>query len=457
MLGLKLAVMPREYKRKTNRASYIEDDLKSAIDQVKAGAPLQTTAKRYGISARTLRRHRDGKVSCPGKVKLGRFNPTINEEYEAALASKMSMFGLTTKDVRRLAYDFTTQMNVKHRFNVESKMAGPDWLDAAADTWMVANRGRKISFNDIAEIFCVAYDKVATVEKSVNGFRVCGLWPFNDHIFSDEDFVEVTTDEHSTSLPQEVQGLAFQEDQQSVGLPTTQQSVSLQVTPQVTEPQTTQQSVGSQTTQKIVSPQPNQQIVESQGIPHIFTPSTQQSVQSQRNQTDRETLDNEHVDELILDHDTPSTSANAMAQDILTAKRVLFELCTPKPNQARSNAKPQRKRKTNPEKSQLLTSSPFKAILMGKRKGNKNQKKTAPAPKRKAAGKRSKRINVYESDSDEETWPCLVCGEPYSNSKPGEKWIQCTICKLWAHEACTLGEFLYICQNCTSEDDDELF
>ena len=214
--------------------------------------------------------------------------------------------------------------------------------NAAADTWMVANRGRKISFNDIAEIFCVAYNKVATVEKSVNGFRVCGLWPFNDHVFSDEDFVEVTTDEHSTSLLQEVQGLAFQEDQQSVGLPTTQQSVSLQVTPQVTEPQTTQQSVGPQTTQKIVSPQPTQQIVESQGIPQIFTPSTQQSVQSERNQTDREALDNEHVDELILDHDTPSTSANAMAQNILTAKRVLFELCTPKPNQARSNAKPQR-------------------------------------------------------------------------------------------------------------------
>ena len=38
------------------------------------------------------------------------------------------LFGLTTKDVRRLAFDFETQMNIKHRFNINIKMAGPDWL-----------------------------------------------------------------------------------------------------------------------------------------------------------------------------------------------------------------------------------------------------------------------------------------------------------------------------------------
>ena len=37
------------------------------------------------------------------------------------------------------------------------------------DTWMIAHRGKKIS------IMTVAYNKVATVEKSVNGFRKCGL------------------------------------------------------------------------------------------------------------------------------------------------------------------------------------------------------------------------------------------------------------------------------------------
>ena len=34
----------------------------------------------------------------------------------------------TTKDLRRLAFDFTTQMNIQHRFNTEIRMAGYDWL-----------------------------------------------------------------------------------------------------------------------------------------------------------------------------------------------------------------------------------------------------------------------------------------------------------------------------------------
>ena len=39
-----------------------------------------------------------------------------------------SLFGLTTKDLRRLAFDFATQMNIQHRFNTEIRMAGYDWL-----------------------------------------------------------------------------------------------------------------------------------------------------------------------------------------------------------------------------------------------------------------------------------------------------------------------------------------
>ena len=397
--------MPRFYICKTSRASYTSDDLKRAIADVKSGAALLPTAKKYGIAARTLRRHKNNQVANPGHVQLGRFRPDINAEYEAQLVSiiqdmEKKLFGLTTKDVRRLAFDFATQMNIKHRFNTNMKMAGPDWLqgflsrhpqlsirkpqptniaravgfnkeqvehffkifqsiltshsyspirvwnmdeteisnvhkpaniiatkgakavgkmtsgekgktitvicatnavgtyippmfifprkrmvellmhnaptgalghctesgwtdeqsflkwlkhfttiakpskeekhiiilgghhshktleavkytqlngielltlplhcthrmqpldraffkplksayNAAADTWLIANYGKRISFYDVAEIFATAYNKTASVEKSVNGFRACGLWPYNDAVFSDEDF-----------------------------------------------------------------------------------------------------------------------------------------------------------------------------------------------------------------------------------------------------------------------------
>ena len=42
----------------------------------------------------------------------------------------------------------------------------------------------------MAGIFTTAYNKSAAIEKAVNGLRVCGLWPFNDQIFDEEDFIE---------------------------------------------------------------------------------------------------------------------------------------------------------------------------------------------------------------------------------------------------------------------------
>ena len=72
-------------------------------------------------------------MANPGHVQLDRSRPDINAEYEAQLVSiiqdmEKKLFGLTTKDVRLLAFDFATQMNIKHRFNTNMKMAGPDWL-----------------------------------------------------------------------------------------------------------------------------------------------------------------------------------------------------------------------------------------------------------------------------------------------------------------------------------------
>ena len=38
------------------------------------------------------------------------------------------LYGLSTVDIRRLAYEFAEKLGVKHRFRHESKMAGKEWL-----------------------------------------------------------------------------------------------------------------------------------------------------------------------------------------------------------------------------------------------------------------------------------------------------------------------------------------
>ena len=100
-----------------------------------------------------------------------------------------ALFGLTPTDVSRLAYDYATKLGIDHKFNTEAKVTGPDWYNLAADTWMVSNPGKRITFFEMAGIFITAYNKSATIEKAVNGFRVCGLWPFNAQIFDEEDFI----------------------------------------------------------------------------------------------------------------------------------------------------------------------------------------------------------------------------------------------------------------------------
>ena len=61
----------------------------------------------------------------------------------------------------------------------------------AAATWMVANPVKSITLFEMAGIFSTAYNKTATIKKAVNGFRACGLWPFNDQIFDEEDCLDM--------------------------------------------------------------------------------------------------------------------------------------------------------------------------------------------------------------------------------------------------------------------------
>ena len=58
---------------------------------------------------------------------------------------------------------------------------------------MLTNAGKRITQSNVAEIFAMAYKKTSTRDKAINGLRTIGLWPFNDDIFSDKNFIAVTS------------------------------------------------------------------------------------------------------------------------------------------------------------------------------------------------------------------------------------------------------------------------
>ena len=117
---------------------------------------------------------------------------------------------------------------------------------------------------------------------------------------------------------------------------------------------------------------------------------------------------------------------------------------TPKELRPLPKAGPRKRSGMNRRKrsSAILTDTPVKKAL----------EKISKVAKKKQSEK-SKRVHGDEDSSNEEESFCLVCMEPFSKSKPREVWIQCRMCKLWAHEGCTDKDLFYTCPNCNSDDD----
>jgi len=77
------------------------------------------------------------------------------------------------------------------------------------------------------------------------------------------------------------------------------------------------------------------------------------------------------------------------------------------------------------------------------KKQNYNTKKTI-------VPKVPKKRKISTDHLEEKECFYLVCLEPFSNSRPREKWIQCMECKEWSHKECTGGNLRYVCHNCDS-------
>lgn len=122
--------MPRNYKRKTEKAKWSEEQFRCAIAAIEGGRKIREVGRAFGIHEATLRtRMKAGNI---GPSKLGR-NPVFTEEQETELAAYVStmakvFFGVTCIQLRRLAYDFAEANNIKNNFDKSARLAGKDWL-----------------------------------------------------------------------------------------------------------------------------------------------------------------------------------------------------------------------------------------------------------------------------------------------------------------------------------------
>ncbi|KAJ8910117.1 hypothetical protein NQ315_007955 [Exocentrus adspersus] len=91
-------------------------------------------AVRFSIPEATLRRYiKKQKNEEILPIHGGRFHQTFNKEETATFVDYIREFnarglGLSSIQIRQLAFQFAEANNIDHRFNKESKFAGPDWL-----------------------------------------------------------------------------------------------------------------------------------------------------------------------------------------------------------------------------------------------------------------------------------------------------------------------------------------
>ena len=122
--------MGYKYQRKSTRGAYGVDKLNEALHKVRTGELSKRKAEYiYGVPRKTISRHLAGKVAKVGN--LGRYECMFAKEVEQALVDhalklQLMFFGLSTTELRQLAYDLAVKLKVQHRF--KNQCAGKSWL-----------------------------------------------------------------------------------------------------------------------------------------------------------------------------------------------------------------------------------------------------------------------------------------------------------------------------------------
>ncbi|RLU23500.1 hypothetical protein DMN91_003705 [Ooceraea biroi] len=123
--------MPNVYIRRTNRASWTQEDLqKAAEDVLQNGLSTRVAGKKYNIPEKTLR----FRIKKNDFIK-GKIGPSHHLGSDAEKKLVKHILGLqsvgftpTRRDVREMAFNMVDMLNIKQIFNTETKMAGKFWL-----------------------------------------------------------------------------------------------------------------------------------------------------------------------------------------------------------------------------------------------------------------------------------------------------------------------------------------
>ncbi|CAH1982823.1 unnamed protein product [Acanthoscelides obtectus] len=274
------------------------------------------------------------------------------------------------------------------------------YFEREVDKWQKQHPAQHITFYELGAILGSAYLQGATPQNEISGFKKTGILDGNIDVFSDLDFVpsQVTEKEYDAN---KAQNLAASNGQSA--------------SPSSPIPSCSRHEVAEDT----------QRNVEHRTPPH--SPISLCSLENENH-------GKENRSSSIPSCSFQSTYENSNYFIPLTAIQPL------------------------PQKSEILTSTPIREELRNK-KNKKLPKTKLPDEMKRAKKPSSSNLDqpklqypqppVHKTDPNEENVPCLVCGDTFGNSRPGETWIECNMCQNWAHQLwADYNRGVYICDKC---------
>lgn len=287
-------------------------------------------------------------------------------------------------------------------------------------TWLRSNPGKVVTLSQISTLFGSAFVNAASMKTALNGFRKTGIWPADQNVFTEADYLPAsTTDIQSYNA----EALETSKDESSPP-----------------------------------------RISNKNQLTNVDNPTSSEEAPTTPQRVD--TIEApEEVEETTL---TVSDILNPQPQcsswpDIQTRKSsfpcLSPEVALPFPKIKGIVKRTNRKR----GKTAVLTSTPYKNELeaaltsrkpLGKKK-EKAKRKMNPNSTYDSKKKTGKRMLCRRRDSESSTdvsdAECLYCGEWWSKSVEG--WLTCSACKKWAHNACAGvdsddDEHVLVCEHC---------
>ncbi|CAH2094367.1 unnamed protein product [Euphydryas editha] len=275
------------------------------------------------------------------------------------------------------------------------------YYELAVTAWLRSNPGLVVTIRQVAEVFGNAFVQAATMSTAVNGFRKCGIWPYNPNVFSETDFApslttEIQLNDGQTSTKREVlQARSFSQISDTVATKTADNAATFS------------RDVIDYSFPGCSHWSPRLVIQESAPYKTKDQPETSQA---ERN----------HYDQQMHSLQPPNACDKSDSSFVLTSPKQLFPLPLTKKSSRKTTTKAQNK----------------------KFKKNSRSAKTTKRRKVSSSGD--------ESEKENDT-PCMYCEEVYSVSIEG--WISCSLCGRWAHNSCAGiddddDEATHVCEFC---------